>query len=77
MPTLPKFDPPFVRLIYTKEIENGANRNVDPTLLFDFYTNYGHIVHPLATMHNTADRQRDDRQTGRSEYAAYAKASSA
>ena len=45
-------------------VENGINRNVDQTFQIDFYAQYMYILQRLATMHNTAD---DDRQTERSE----------
>ena len=30
-------------------VENGTDRNVDPTFLFNFYTQDRHILHHLAT----------------------------
>ena len=40
---------------------NGTNRNVDSIFQFDFYTHHNHkpILHRLATIHNTADRETD------------------
>ena len=52
------------------EVENGTNRNVDPTFLFDVYAHLAPFGHPI---HNAAD----DRQTERSEQAAYGIASAA
>ena len=54
-----KFSPPFGGLRWTCGVENGTNRNLVPTLLFDFYTHYRPILHLLATIHNVADRQTD------------------
>ena len=46
-------------------VENGPNRNVEPTFLFDYYTHYMPIFHRLATKHNAADdRQQTDRAIG-------------
>ena len=60
-PQSPQFSPMLSGL--TREgIETGANRKVDPTFLFDFYTHHTPILHRLAAMHNAADRQ-TDRQT--------------
>ena len=39
-------------------IEMGANRNANPTFLFDFYTHHKLIVHHLATMQNTQTNNR-------------------
>ena len=44
-------------------VENGTNRNADPTFLFHFYTHHRHIVHRLAKKH-----ARDRQQTGRQKY---------
>ena len=44
--------------------KNGANRNLVPTFLFDFYANYMPILHRLATIHNAADRRQTDRAIG-------------
>ena len=44
---------------WTYGIENSTSRIVDPTFLFDSFTHYKPILHRLATMHNTADRQTD------------------
>ena len=64
----PQFAPPFGGLGWPWGVENGTNRNLVPTFLFDFYTHYRPILHRLVTIHNAAD----DRQTERSEKAANA-----
>ena len=46
-------------------VENGTNRNIVPTFLFEFYTHRGSILHRLATIHNAADRQPTDRAMGK------------
>ena len=40
-------------------VENNTNRNLIPTLLFDFYTHYRPNLHCVATIHNAADRESD------------------
>ena len=56
-----QFDP--VQLLgWTQWIANGANRNVDPTFLFDLCAHYRPILHRLATIHK---RQTDERQNNR------------
>ena len=42
---------------WTQGVEIGANQNVVPTFLFDFYTHYRPILRRLATIHNAADRR--------------------
>ena len=46
---------------------NFTNRNVVPTFVFEFYTDYRHILHRLVAIHYVTGRQ-----TERSEWAAYA-----
>ena len=48
----PQFDP----VCLTQDVENGSNRNVDLTFLFDFYAHHRPILHRSATIHNAADR---------------------
>ena len=56
----PQFDLPLGRgLWWTQGIENGTNRNLVLTFIFDFNTHYRTILDRLATMHNAADRQPD------------------
>ena len=37
-------------------VENGTNRNVDPTFLFNFNTTYTAILYRMATIYNAAER---------------------
>ena len=45
-------------------VENGSNRNVDPTFLFEFYTHYRPIKRRLGTIYNAADDRQTDRAIG-------------
>ena len=55
----PPIRPPIWGLGLTLGVENGTNRNFDPTFLFDFYTHNRRILHRLATTWQTTDRQCD------------------
>ena len=46
-------------------MENGTDRNVVPTFLFDFYTYYRPNLHRMATIHNAADRRQTAERKGR------------
>ena len=50
--------PLFGRLEWTHGVENGTNRNLGPTFLFDVYIHYWLVLHRLATIHNAADREK-------------------
>ena len=56
----PQFDP-GLGVGWTNRVENGTNRNVVRTFLFDYNTHYRPILHRLAKIHNAADRQTADR----------------
>ena len=55
----PQIRPPFGGLGWTQEVDNGTNRHLVPTFLFDLYTHYRPVLHRVATLHNAADRQTD------------------
>ena len=51
----PPIRPRFGELGWTYGVENGTNRNLVATFLFDFYTHFVPILRRLATIHNAAD----------------------
>ena len=53
----PTFESPFWGFDGALAVESGANRNVDPTFLFDFYTHNSYTLHRLTTTCKAADRQ--------------------
>ena len=62
---LPLFDPRFGRLGWTYVgVENGTNRNLVPTFIFDIYITLLAYLPHLATIHNAADRHRPHRTIG-------------
>ena len=63
----PPTGPRLEGLGWTEGDENSTNRNVIPTFIYGFYTQYRPIVHRLATINNAADRQTFIQQTERLE----------
>ena len=45
----------IIELKWVSAVDNGNNRNFDPTFLFDFHAHYWPILHLLATIHNATD----------------------